>query len=157
MATIVPGSSPGGAFVVQVIRPRLGLPLGGLFPPQLFGLEEELTFHSTTPCATIGTVTASRIELSADRWELVLVIDDDGRVSPETYLVFKFVFENRLRKVRCLPDDPVVGTLDTTKLATTGKLSGRFDIELTRCEDAKIGESLNWPPSPLIVATMVVK
>ncbi len=33
VATIVPASSSGPAFVVQVVRPRLGLPLGGLVPP----------------------------------------------------------------------------------------------------------------------------
>lgn len=44
VATIVPGSSSGPAFVVQVIRPRVGLPLGGILPPQLFGLEEHLGF-----------------------------------------------------------------------------------------------------------------
>ena len=46
VATIVPGSSSGPAFVVQVIRPRLGLPLGGILPPQLFGLEAHLGFDS---------------------------------------------------------------------------------------------------------------
>jgi len=39
VATIVPGSSSGPAFVVQIIRPRLGLPLGGIVPARLFGLE----------------------------------------------------------------------------------------------------------------------
>ena len=55
-ATIVPGSSSGPAFVVQIIRPRLGLPLGGILPPQLFGLEAHLGFESTSAGASIGSV-----------------------------------------------------------------------------------------------------
>ena len=46
--TIVPGSSSGPAFDVQIIRPRLGLPLGGLLPPHLFGLEDHLGFESAS-------------------------------------------------------------------------------------------------------------
>ena len=33
----------------------------------------------------------------------------------------------------------------------TGELSGSFDIELTRCEDAETGEPLGWPPEPLVL------
>ncbi len=53
VATIVPGSSSGPAFVVQIIRPRLGLPLGGILPPQLFGLEAHLGFDSQSAGAYI--------------------------------------------------------------------------------------------------------
>ncbi len=66
VATIVPGSSSGPAFVVQIIRPRLGLPLGGILPPQLFGLEAHLGFESTSPGASIGNVGPGRLELGAD-------------------------------------------------------------------------------------------
>ncbi len=83
VATIVPGSSSGPAFVVQIIRPRLGLPLGGILPPQLFGLEAHLGFESTSPGASIGSVGPGRLELGADDWDLVLVLDGDGRVTPE--------------------------------------------------------------------------
>ncbi|MCP3915529.1 MAG: hypothetical protein GY711_08245 [bacterium] len=62
--TIIPGSSSGPAFVVQIIRPRLGLPLGGILPPQVFGLEEHLGFESTSPGASIGGVGSERVELS---------------------------------------------------------------------------------------------
>ncbi len=65
VATIVPGSSSGPTFVVQVIRPRQGLPLGGILPPRLFGLESHLGFESTSPGASIGSVGAGRIDAFA--------------------------------------------------------------------------------------------
>ncbi len=151
VATIVPGSSPGPAFVVQVIRPRLGLPLGGVLPPQLFGLEAHLGFDSTSAGATIGGVGPGRLELGADDWDLVVVLDGDGRVTPETQVAFELMFEERLRRVRCRPGDPAVGTLHTTALAESGELSGSFDIELARCEDADTGTPLGWPPQPLVL------
>ena len=151
VATIVPGSSSGPAFVVQIIRPRLGLPLGGILPPQLFGLDAHLGFESTSAGASIGSVGPERIELGADDWDLVLVLDADGRVSPETQVVFEFVFEERLRRVRCRPGDPAIGTVNITELAESGELSGSFDIELARCEDADTGEPLGWPPEPLVL------
>lgn len=148
---IAPGSSSGPAFVVQVIRPRLGLPLGGIVPPQFFGVDANLIFNSTTAGASIGNISPDRIELSADKWELVLVFDGDGRVSPETFVVFDLVFEDRLRTVRCWPGEPAIGTVQTAKRATTGHLSGNFNIELARCEDADTGKPLGWPPKPLVL------
>jgi hypothetical protein len=137
--------------VVQIIRPRLGLPLGGILPPQLFGQEAHLGFESTSAGASIGSVGPGRLELGADAWDLVLVLDADGRVTPETQVVFEFVFEERLRRVRCRPGDPAIGALSTTSLAESGELSGSFDIELARCEDADTGTALGWPPKPLIL------
>lgn len=151
VATIVPGSSSGPVFVVQIIRPRLGLPLGGILPPQLFGLEAHLGFESTSAGASIGSVGPGRLELGADAWDLVLLLDADGRVTSETQVVFEFMFEERLRSVRCRPGDPVVGTLSTTALPHSSELSGSFDIELVRCEDANTGAPLGWPPQPLVL------
>jgi hypothetical protein len=151
IATIAPGSSSGPAFAVQIIRPRSGLPLGGLVPPRLFGLEAHLGFESTSAGASIGSVGPGRLELGADGWELVLVHDADGRVTAETQVVFDLVFEERPRRVRCRPADPAVGTLATTVLADSGELSGRFDVELTRCEDAETGAPLGWPSQPLVL------
>ena len=151
VATLIPGSSSGPAFVVQVIRPRLGLPLGGLLPPQLFGLEAHLRFESTSAGASIGSVGPGRLELGADDWDLVLVLDADGQVTPETQVVFELMFEEQLRRVRCRPGDPAIGTLSTTALAESGELSGSFDIELARCEDANTGKPLGWPPKPLLL------
>jgi hypothetical protein len=151
VATIAPGSSPGPAFVVQIIRPRLGLPLGGIVPPQLFGLEAHLGFESTSVGASIGRVGPRRIELGAADWHLLLVLDDDGRVSPETHVLFELMFEERLRRVRCRPDDPVIGAVSTTALVDSGELSGSFDIELAHCEFADTGKPLGWPPKPLVL------
>ena len=151
VATIVPASSSGPAFVVQVIRPRLGLPLGGLLPPQLFGVDAHLGFDSTSDGASIRSVVPRRIELATNDWDLLLAVDSDGRVTSETQVVFNLVFEDRLRRVRCQPGDSPVGTLKTVKLGESGELSGSFDIELAHCEDAETGTSLGWPPKPLIL------
>lgn len=159
VATLVPGASSGPMFVVQIIRPRAGLPLGGILPPRFFGLEEHLGFDSSSPGASFeivggildGTVGPGRLELGADDWELVLVVDDEGRVTPETQVVFELVFQERPRRVRCRPGEPTVGTLDTTVLAGFGELSGSFDIELPRCEDADTGKPLGWPPQPFLL------
>jgi len=151
VATIAPGSSSGPSFVVQIIRPRLGLPLGGLLPPQLFRQDAHLGFASTSAGAAVGSVGPGRIELAAGGWNLVLVNDASGRVTAETEVVFEFMFEDRLRRVRCRPGDPVVGELTMTSPAGPGELSGNFDIELAHCEDAGTGESLGWPPGPLVL------
>ncbi len=151
---LVPGSSSGPAFVVQIIRPRTGLPLGGVLPPQLFGLDADLGFESTSPGASIGSVAPGRIErieLGADGWDLVLVIDADGRVIPETHVVFDLVFEEHVRRVRCRPSDPAIGKMSTTALDESGDLSGSFHIELAHCDDADTGEPLGWPSEPLIL------
>lgn len=151
IAHLVPGSSSGPAFVVQVIRPRLGLPLGGILPPELFGIEAHLGFDSQSAGASLGSVGPERYEFRADDWDVVLVVDSDGRVTPECEVVFEFVFEEKPRRVRCRPGDPPVGTLSTTTLAESGELSGSFHIELARCEDAETGVPLGWPPKPLIL------
>jgi len=151
VADILPASSAGPAFVVQVIRPRAGLPLGGLVPPEVFGLDEHLGFDSTSEGATIRHVTAERIEIGSDHWDLLLVLDDQGRITAETEVVFDLVFEERLRRVRCRPGQPVVGRLNTVALAESGELSGNFDIELAHCEDAESETPLQWPPSPLVL------
>jgi hypothetical protein len=151
VATIVPGSSSGPAFVVQIIRPRVGLPLGGVLPPQLFGVEEHLGFASTSPGASIGSVRPERFEFVADDWDLALVVDAEGRVTPETAVVFELLFEEQRRRVRCRPGDPAVGTFSTTELKDTGERSGSFDIELPHCEDADTGKPLGWPPKPFVL------
>jgi hypothetical protein len=151
VAAIEPGSSPGPAFVVQIIRPRLGLPLGGLVPPQFFGLESHLGFDASSAGASVGRVGPGRVELGADGWDLTLVRDAEGRVSPETCVVFELLLAERLRRVRCRPGDPAEGTLSTVRSAESGGLSGRFDIELVRCEDADTGKPLGWPSKPLVL------
>lgn len=148
---IEPGSSPGPAFVVQVIRPRLGLPLAGLVPPRLFGLEQHLGFDAASPGASIGLVEPGRTELGATGWEMVLASDDQGVVSAETEVTFALVFEERLRQVRCRPADPAIGTVTTHSLAATKELSGRFEVELAYCEDVAAARPLGWPTKPLVL------
>ena len=151
VADIAPGSSSGPTFVVQVIRPRAGLPLGGLLPPELFGLEGHLGFDSDSPGAAVVRVEPGRLELRADDWELVLVHDADGQVSAGTEVVFELVFEERIRRVRCRPDDPAGGGIEITVLAESGALSGRFQFDLVHCVDADTGKPIGWPPSPLLL------
>jgi hypothetical protein len=151
VATIPPGSSSGPAFVVQVVRPRAGLPLGGLVPPELFGVDARLGFDSSSAGASVGSVGPRRLELAADGWELVVLAAADERVSPDSHVVFDLMFEERERRVRCRPADPAVGAWSTTALPAAGELAGDFEIELARCEDAASGEPLGWPPSPLVL------
>ncbi len=147
---IPPGTSSEPTFVVQVIRPREGLPLGGLLPPELFGVDAQLRFDSATEGA-MHSIGPDRIELSADGWRLKLVFDSDGRVTAETEIVFEFIFEDRYRKVRCRPSDPPIGTLKINKLEKPAELSGYFDVELSNCEDAETGKPLGWPPKPFVL------
>ena len=149
VANIVPGSSSAPSFVVQIIRPRIGLPLGGLLPPGLFGVDAQLGFDSTSNGATIDHVDHGRIELAANDWDLLLVFDGDGQVTSGTRVVFEFVFEDELRRVRCRPGVPPVGTWSIVTLEESSELSGSFDIELAHCEDAETGMPLGWPPEPL--------
>lgn len=151
IGAIPPGSSSGPAFAAQIIRPRLGLPLGGLLPPGLFGVEQHLRFDSASPGASIGAAGPRRYAFSADAWEVVLVVDDAGRVTPESYAVFELLFEGSKRRVRCRPATPVTGAVETRALGETGEWSGRFDVELAHCEDAATGKPLGWPPKPLVL------
>ena len=144
------GTSSEPTFVVQVIRPWEGLPFGGLLPPELLGVDARLGFDSATEGAKYR-IGEERIELSADGWELTLVFDMDGRVTAETEIVFKLVFEDRNRTVRCRPGDLTIGKLKIDKLEETGELSGYFDIELSNCEDAETGKPLGWPPRPFVL------
>ena len=137
--------------MAQIIRPRAGLPLGGLLSPELFGLEEHLGFDSASAGACVVSASPTRLELGADDWELVIVRDADGRVSPETQVVFELVFQEQPRRVRCRPADPAVGTFEVSERVGSGEQSGSFDIELARCEDAATGKPLGWPPRPFIL------
>ena len=92
-----------------------------------------------------------KIEVSADDWSLKLAINSVGDVTSETEVVFKLLFEDRVRTVRCRPDDPAIGTVEIIELSGLGEISGHFDIELAHCEDAETGKPLGWPPKPFIL------
>lgn len=151
LATIVPGSSSRPTLVVQVIRPRLGLPLAGLLPPQLFGLDEKLQFDLTSANATLGLVHFKRIEVNAESWSMVLAVNDDGRISSETQIVFDMVFEGSIRKVRAKAGNSPRGSAKIISLNEFGEVAGNFEIELPHCEDAFTLEPIGWPPQPLIL------
>lgn len=149
--TIVPGSSAGPAFAVQIIRPRAGLPLGGILPPQLFGLDKHLGFDSKSKGAFIQSAAPTRIEFGADGWELDLAFDPDGRVLPETQVTFDLIFEDEVRRLRCQAGTPAVGEISTAVLNNSTELSGSFSIEIADCVDARTGTAINWPPVPLVL------
>ena len=149
-ALLAPGSSSEPAFVVQVIRPRMGLPLGGLLPPGWVGLDVELGFDGTSAGARVVRAEPGCVELVAEGWEVVLEFDGTGQVGGGTRAEFEMVFEDEPTRVRCRPGQPAVGSIMTLVLAS-GELAGRFELELARCEDAATGESLDWPPDPLVL------
>lgn len=147
---IVPGSSDDPTFRVQIIRPRAGLPLGGLLPPDYFGVDAELGFDSTSENAGYD-VGSNVLELSGGDWELRLVFDDNRRITAESEIVFNLIFEERIRRVRCSPGDAVASTLEIIELDDANELSGSFELELPICEDAESGTDLGWPPEPFVL------
>ena len=151
VATIEPGSSAGPSFVVQVIRPRLGLPIGGLLPLNWFEQEEHIGFNSKSEGASVGIASSGSLELNADGWDLDFVIDEHQHLAAGSEVVFEFIFEGRPRRVRGRFGNPAVGTFTMTQLSGGAELSGSFDLEIAGIEDADTGEALGWPPKPLIL------
>ena len=147
--TIAPGSSAGPSFVVQVIRPREGLPIGGLLPPQWFGVDAELGFDSNSFNSSYS-LENGLLHLSGADWELRLVRDAAGQFQSESEVVFDLVFEDQTRRVRCKLGVPPLGTFQTSEIASD-EFSGEFVMELPICEDAETGRSLGWPPKPFIL------
>lgn len=151
VATIAPGSSSAPAFVVQVIRPRVGLPLGGVLPPGWFGVDAALVFDASSAGAEVRAVAPGRVALAAEGWSLELVFDEDGRALPGTRVEFSLVFEERTQRVVCSAGDPAEGSVETSLLDGGDALWGRFDVELPQCVYAQSGEPLGWPSSPLVL------
>jgi hypothetical protein len=147
---IAPGSSSEPTFIVQIIRPRQGLPLGGLVPPELFRVDAKLGFDSTSEDAGYR-VDGNVLELSGDEWELHLVFDQNRQITAESEVVFNLIFEDRVRRVRCTPGGSIIGTLEFTRFEDSHELSGNFDVELSTCEDAETAAPLGWPPNPLVL------
>ena len=145
------GSSSVPTFAVQLIRPRTALPMGGLLPPQLFGLEGHLGFDSSTQDASVRHFGSEGLVLAARDWELKLLLDDAGRPTAESEIVFELVFQDELRKLRCRPNDPPIGEFTMNALADSDERAGHFDIEFARSEDARTGDPLAWPAEPFVV------
>ena len=147
---IASGSSTGENFSVQVIRPRTGLPIAGLLPPKLFGLDESLSFDAQTSNATCRIGPNDRLEFSADKWSLVLQLNQGGRISPQSFIEFEMIFEDELTKVRCRPKTQGDSFFES-EVNHQQELSGRFQLQLERCVERGTGNELEWPPSPLIL------
>ena len=150
IADIDVSGSTGPTFAVQIIRPREGLPLGGLVPPNWFGVDARLGFDSGSKEASYR-LSADEIEFSAEDWRVRIVLDSQGRIDSRTEVIFPLIFENHSRRVRCRPGEPVVGDWTVTKLGAVNELSGHFEIELSRSEDVETGDRLGWPPKPLVL------
>ncbi len=158
----VSDTSRGPSFEVNVERPRMDRPFGGIFPTKLeaklFG-GGELRFDHASRGAKIGSVGHDRLELSADGWDLLIETDGEGRVAPGTRLVFPIEIAEKQYTLRCRPADRATGYLSTTTRAASDVLDGRFLVELARCENAETGKILDteaggnpgdaWPSAPL--------
>lgn len=157
--------SQGTSFEVHVERPRMDRFLGGILPTRLENklIGGELRFDHASPGARIGSVGQDRIELSAEGWDLLIEIDEEGRIAPGTRLVFPMELAEVKRTLRCRPADHPVGFLRTTPRASSGandhRLEGSFLVELAKCENAETGKIIDteaggnpgqaWPSSPL--------
>lgn len=158
-------TSRGPSFEVNVDRPRMDRPFGGILPTKLeaklFG--GELRFDHASRGAKIGSVGHDRLGLSADGWDLLIETDGEGRVAPGTRLLFPIEIAEKQWTLRCRPADPATGYLKVSTPAGSGEIDGRLDgrflVELARCEDAKTGKILDteaganpgdaWPSAPL--------
>jgi hypothetical protein len=159
IAESVSNTSQRPAFEVRVAVPRLARPLAGILPDwlveKLDGTPSELRFDYTSSGAKISRVEPDRLELSADGWDLFIATDGEGRITPETRLVFPLALGGRKVRLNCRPAARAVGYLRTTARAGSGeidsRLGGRFLVELATCTNADSGKAIEWPPAPLIV------
>lgn len=156
-AFVEPGSSDGPTYFVQILRPALGLPLGGVVPPGLFGVDTALGFDGSRSDASIqwrgdASREAGQLVMTATDWDVVVEIDQDGRIDlAETEAIFSFTFEERRVRVRCWPTEQAKGRCELVWLEGGRELGGMFEVELENCSDLETGLSLWWPPSPLVL------
>jgi hypothetical protein len=162
----VSAASGGPAFEVQVEKPRMDRPFAGLLPAPLEAfLTSDLRFGHASRGARVGKVEPNHVELSADRWDLLIETDAEGKITSETRLIFPLEIADVFVAMRCRPADPAIGYLKATPRPSTSEskasdlLDGRFIVELARCENAQTGKTLDtetggdrgqaWPSSPL--------
>lgn len=147
--------SQGTSFEVRVVMPRSGLPLFGILPDSLLKkfdfTPRELGFDHTSRGARIGRVGPDRLELKADSWDLVIETDFEGKVAPDTRLVFPLALGGRQVRLNCRPADGASGYFSTTRRTGSDELDGRFLLELATCKNAESGKAIDWPPAPLTV------
>jgi hypothetical protein len=163
---VVSATSGSPEFAVQVEKPRMDRPFAGLLPGPLEAfLTSDLRFGHASAGAKVGRVEPNHVELSAERWDLVIETDAEGKITAGTRLVFPLEIADVLVPMRCRPADPAIGYLKATPRPSTSEsktsdlLDGRFIIELARCEKAQTGKILDteaggdpgqaWPSSPL--------
>ena len=147
-------TSRGPAFEVLVEKPRGSRPLFGILPTRverkLFG-GGELRFDNATKGAAIESNALNRLEFRADGWDLMLVTDSEGRIAPETFLVFPILLAEKERTLRCRPADHPTGYLRAMPAVGSDLHSGTFLVELAICENAGTRKIIEWPPAPLVV------
>lgn len=150
----LPDAPRGPGFEVRVEKPRLARPLFGIIPA---GLEEKLfgggylRFDHASPGAQVGGVGPDRLELRADRWDLLVEADGGGGIARGTRLVFPILLAERQRTLRCRPAEPAVGYLRAAARPGADLLDGQFLVELAACENTETGKTIEWPPAPLTV------
>lgn len=146
----------GPSFEVRVVVPRSGLPLGGILPDWVVRKHNltprELGFDHMSSGAKTGVVRQHWLELFADGWDFFIEINAEGRVAPTTHLEFPLGLGGKRLRLDCRPADPATGYFRTTPRAGSGRLDGRFLVELATCKNAESGKATNWPPAPLTVS-----
>ncbi len=160
----VADTSAGPLFEVNIERPRMDRPFFGIVPTKLeaklFGVSE-LRFDHASPGAKVGSLGRDYIDLHADGWDLHIATNSEGKVAPETRIVFPIEIAEKQWTLRCRPADRAVGFLHTTPRAGSGESDGNFLVEFANCEDAQTGKILDteagarpgdaWPSAPLTI------
>lgn len=145
-------ATSGPWFEVRVVKPLSARPLMGLLPDGVFGLpSSELRFDQDSPGATVGSLEPRRIAFSADGWQFVLALDVDGRLSPETRVVFPIELANKLLNLRCRPDGQAISSISLSTHEGSDELDGSFLLECASCEIAETGKAIEWPSTPLTI------
>lgn len=151
----VAGGSSGPAFELRVEKPRMARPLFGILPAKLeeqFEPGGELRIDHTSPGAEPGAVDPHHLALRADGWELLLETDDEGKITPETRLVYPMVLAERPVTLRCRPADGASGYLRAVERAGVDAMDGSFLVECAVCENVATGKVIEWPPAALTVS-----
>jgi hypothetical protein len=147
-AVTVASSLPEGSFELIVEMPLLsGRPPWEL-PGVIFGSRDRgPRFNYMSAGAKVGSVTPHRLELSGEGWDLLIETDSDGRVTPNTRLLFPAELGGRPPlNLRCTPAEPAVGYFETSPSASTGKLNGSFVVKLPNCRNAVSGKTTAGQP-----------
>ena len=163
-AASVPDTSQVPSFEVSVEKPRMDRFLGGILPTKLEARllgGGELRFDHASRGAHVGSVRPDRLELRAEGWDFLIETDGEGRLAPETRLVFPIEIAEKQLTLRCRPAERATGYLQATSRAGSDVLDGRFLVELANCVNAETGKIIDteaganpgdaWPSSPLIL------